>query len=143
MKAVTEFTSVALNKGLSAKTALAAEGKTPEEIEANLGESFKLENPKLKFFVAAIDVAAQNLDKLKRVVVLGLNEGEVAPAKAVKVEEHYYMAEYVTPAYVKPVSDRKGGNRGGKGGDRGGQKSSPWGLSPEEKAAKNKGAAKK
>ncbi len=33
MKSVTEFWNVTLNKGLQARTALTAEGKTPEEIQ--------------------------------------------------------------------------------------------------------------
>jgi hypothetical protein len=142
MKAVTEFPNVILTKGLSAKAALAAEGKTPEEIQQSLGESFKFEGDKLKHLVAAIDVASQNTQNLRRVLVLSLNEGEKAPVKAVKVEEHFYVPEFVVMASTKPHADDRKGGRGGKGG-KGGPKSSPWGLSPEEKAAKNKGGAKK
>lgn len=144
MKAITEFPTFQLVKGLAAKTALTAEGKTPEEIEQNLGESFKLTEPKLKYFVAAIDVAAQNPTDLKRVLVLGLGENETAPAKAVKVDEFYYLPEFAVNREIKlqvgagVKSPRKGG-----GARKDGPKSSPWGLSPEEKAAKNKGAAKK
>jgi len=144
MKSVTEFASFVLTKGLTAKTALVAEGKTPEEIEQSLGESFKLESEKLKHFVAALDVAAQNAQNLRRVLVVGLNEGESAPAKAVKVEEHYYVPEFIlTAAPIKTDAGGKKGGRGGKGGKKDGPKSSPWGLSPEEKALKNKGPAKK
>ena len=142
MKSVTEFPGFVLNKGLAAKAALSAEGKTPEEVQASLGESFKFEEAKLKHFVAALDVAAQNSQNLRRVLVIGLNEGEVAPAKAVKVEEHYYVPEFLILSSAKPeVVDRKA--KGGRGGEkRSGVKTSPWGLSPEEKALKNKGAAK-
>ncbi len=143
MKAVTEFPTFLLVKGLAAKMALSNEGKTPEEIEQSLGESFKFENPKLKHFVAAIDVAAQNQKDLKRVLVLGLGENEVAPAKAIKVDEHYYLPEFIAVLQMKPQSVSKPGHRGGKGKGTGGPKSSPWGLSPEEKAAKNKGAVPK
>jgi hypothetical protein len=143
MKAVTEFPTFILVKGIAAKTALTAESKSPEEIEKSLGESFKFENPKLKYFVAAIDVAAQNQQDLKRVLVLSLNENEVAPPKAVKVEEHHYVPEFIVMAQIKPQSaSHKGGHRGGGPGGKGksgGPKSSPWGLSPEEKAAKGKG----
>lgn len=142
MKAVTEFPNFVLAKGLTAKTALTAEGKTPEEIQTSLGESFKLEAEKVKHFVAAMDIAAQNTTNLRRVLVVSLAENESAPAKAVKVEEHYYIPEFLVMASSKPAEskDGKGGRRGGKG--KGGPKSSPWGLSPEEKAAKNNKAPK-
>ena len=147
MKAVTEFPSYTLTKAVTTKAALTAEGKTPEEIQTSLGESFKLEGDKLKHFVAAVDVAAQNAKDLRRVLVVSLNEGEKAPMKAVKVEEHHYVPEFLVMPSAKPAEgDSKGGRRGGPGGKgkgAGGPKSSPWGLSPEEKAAKNKGGAGK
>ncbi len=139
MKAVTEFPSFVLAKGQTSKTALTAEGKSPEEIQTSLAESFKFEAEKVKHFVAAMDVAAQNLNNLRRVLVVSLAENESAPAKAVKVEEHYYIPEFLIMASSKPT-ETKGGRRGGKG--KGGPKSSPWGLSPEEKAAKNSKAPK-
>lgn len=141
MRAVTEFASFTLTKAIAAKAALTAEGKTAEEIQASLGTSFKLEGEKLTCFVQALDIAAQNPTNLKRVMVVKLNEGEAAPAKATEVEGFHYIAEQiVTAAPKKEVSkDGKFGGRGGK--KQGGPKSSPWGMSPEEKAAKNKKAA--
>ena len=147
MKSITEFNSYNLSKGLEAKTALTGEGKTPEEIQENLGTTFKLEGDKLKHFVNALEVAAQNVDGLSRVLVVTLNEGENAPPKAVKVEESHYVPEFRIQAKttVATKNDVKGGGRGkgGPGGGRGpgggGPKESPWGLSPEQKAAK-KGA---
>lgn len=142
MKAVTEFPGFVLTKALTTKTALAAEGKTPEEISASLGETFKLEGDKLKYFVNAIDVAGQNPKDLRRVMVVSLNEGEAAPAKATQVEEMYYIPEALVLAAAPKAADPKGGRprRGGKGG--GDKKGSPWGLSPEEKAAKKGGGPK-
>jgi hypothetical protein len=136
MKAVTEFPSFTLTKAVQSKSNLVTEGKTPEEIQASIGESFKLEGDKLKYFMNAIDVANTHKENLKRVLVVSLNEGEATPAKAVKVDELYYIPEPLVTA--RPPTDPKKGGRGGhrKGGDR--PKSSPWGLSPEEKAAKNK-----
>jgi hypothetical protein len=145
MKSVTEFASFTLNKGLTAKAALAAEGKSPEEIQTSLGETFKLEGDKLKYFVNALDIASQNQKDLKRVFVVSLAEGENAPAKAVQVEEMHYVPEFFMMAAPAPKTDAKGGRggRGGRGGGRGEKKGgSPWGMTPEEKAAKNKGAAK-
>jgi hypothetical protein len=138
MKSVTEFWSFALLPGMETKKALIAEGKTPEEILAAIGEKHKMEGDKLKHFVNAIDVAAANLEKLSRVLVVSLNEGENPPPKATKVEEHHYIPDFkVDP---KPVvtkkADERGGSKKGKGKGGGGPKESPWGLSPEQKAAK-------
>lgn len=136
MKNITEFATHTLTKGASTKAALAAEGKSAEEIQAGLGESFKFEGDKLKHFVAALDVAAQNSQNLRRILVVTLAEGEKVPPRATQVEEHYYIPELVITAAPKPAGDSKGFK--GKGRGKGGPKSSPWGLSPEEKAAKNK-----
>ena len=145
MKSVTEFASITLNNGLKSQAALAAEGKSAEEVQAGLGEKFKFEGDKLKHFVNALTVASQNATNLKRVVVISLAEGESAPAKAVQVEESHYVPEFlVTAKPAAPAQDAKGG-RGGKGGGRGGKggdkpKGSPWGDAPEVKAAKAKKA---
>lgn len=148
MKNVTEFWNVTLFKGLQAREALTSEGKTPEEIQASLGETFKMEGDKLKHFTNAIEVASQNKDKLHRVLVVTYGEGEAVPAKALKVEEHYYLPAFIKEATPVEPKDEKGGrgkggrpNRGGGGGKGpGGPKSSPWGLTPEELAAKKSGA---
>ncbi len=150
MKSVTEFTNFTLLNAVKAKTALATEGKSPEEIQASLGTTFKMEGDKLKYFCNAVDVAEKNTDKLKRVLVISLGEGEAAPAKAVQVEEMCYLPEFIVDTKFQPPqkadakggrNNRGGGAGGGKGG--GGPKGSPWGLSPEEKALKNKGGAQK
>lgn len=133
MKAVTEFPNYVLNKALAAKAALAAEGKTPEEIQASLGESFKYEGDKLNYFIQAIEVASQNAEGLKRVLVMRLGEGENAPAKAVKVEDIVYVPEGIVLTAYKAPEKSKDGKRGGRG-DK--PKGSPWGLSPEEQAEK-------
>lgn len=143
MKSVTEFPSFKLVKGQQAKTALAAEGKSPEEVSTAIGEQFKLEGDKLKFFIAACEVAAQNADKLARVLVCSLNEGEATPPKATKIEDHVYVPEFMKEA--KPIQMTRTNPKGGpKGGPKkqSGPKESPWGLSPEQKLAK-KNAGKK
>jgi hypothetical protein len=141
MKAITEFPSFTLEKAIQAKAALVAEGKSPEEISTGLGEKFKLEGDKLKHFVNAIEVATSNKENLKRVLVFSLSEGEATPVRAVKIEENVYVPEPLVAPRAPQDSNAKGG-RGGqrRGGGRGGdsKKSSPWGLSPEEKAAKKK-----
>lgn len=146
MKAVTEFSSILLNKAMTTKNSLTAEGKTPEEVQTSLGETYKLEGDKLKYFVTALDVAAQNSKDLKRVMVVSLNEGESVPAKGTKIEEMCYIPEFIMMAPPAPKADAKGGGRGGprRGGKGGGdKKGSPWGMTPEEKAAKGKGSAAK
>jgi len=147
MKAVTEFPAFTLTKAIQTKAAMVAEGKTPEEIQANFAESFKFEGEKLSCFIHSLEVASSNAQNLKRILVVKLNEGETAPAKAVKVEDYHFIPEFLVQANA-PKTDQgsKGGRgrqggRGGKGG--GGPKGSPWGLSPEEKAAKNKKPATK
>jgi hypothetical protein len=144
MKSVTEFASFTLKAGLTAKSALATEGKSPEDVQAGLGEKFKFEGDKLKHFVHALDVAEKNLEDLKRIIVVSLADGEKPQAKAVQVDEHHYVPEFhVTQKISHAKKDSGKGGRGGKGrGGRDGggraEKESPWGLSPEQKAAKNK-----
>ena len=143
MKAVTEFASFTINAAIKAKAALEAEGKSAEEVQASLGTTYKLEGEKLGYFMKALEVAANGPQNLKRVLVMKLNEGETAPAKSVSGEDGIcYVAEtLVEIRKEQPKRDERGGRGGrggkGRGGDRGGkEKSSPWGLSPEEKAAK-------
>lgn len=139
MKSVTEFWNHTLDKGLKLKTELAAAGKTPEEIQQALGEAMKYEGEKLQQFVHALEVASQNTEGLSRVLVVTLAEGESAPPKAVKLgETHHFVPEFKSAP--KPVQNMKtiqksGPDRGG----RKGPKESPWGLSPEQKAAKKAG----
>lgn len=137
MKSVTEFFTHKLLKGLEAKTALANDGKTPEEIQQSLGESFKLEGDKLKYFFNSLEVAEANKESLARILVVSLAEGETIPPKSVKVEEHYYIPEFqkAAPALVLTKAE-KGGSKQNKGKRKDGPKSSPWGISPEEAAAK-------
>lgn len=144
MKSITEFASFTLANGLKAKATLTEGGKTPEEIQTSLGETFKYEGDKLKYFWGALEVAGQNPDKLRRVLVVSLAEGEAAPAKSIKLEETTYVPEFLVETKMVPQKAEAGKfGRGGKGGGNktSGPKSSPWGMSPEEKAAKNKGAA--
>jgi hypothetical protein len=147
MKSVTEFFVHKLAKGLETKTALAAEGKTPEEIEQSLGETFKLEGEKLVIFSRSLDVASKSLDKLLRIRVVTFDEGESVPADAVKMEEHYYLPNYKMTAPTPAASSDKKSGRDGRNRNRtkknDGPKSSPWGESPEEIAAKKSALKKK
>ncbi len=140
MKSITEFQNFTLSKALKTKAALTAEGKSPEEISAGLGEAFKLEGDKLKHFVNALEVAATAGESLKRVMVISLAEGETVPPKATKVDEFHYVTEMLVETKYVPAAktDSKGGRGGGggKGRSAGGPKESPWGMSPEQKAAK-------
>lgn len=150
MKSVTEFWNIHLQKGLKTKADLAAAGKSPEEIQAGLGEAHKYEGDKLKHFINAMEVATQNPDGLSRILVVSLSEGENPPPKAVKIDESHYVPEFQSaprPVNTQKV-DTKGGGKGGRQGGRGGKpggggpKESPWGLSPEQKAAKKAQGAK-
>ncbi len=143
MKSITEFAQPILQKVLAAKAALVTEGKTPEEIDATLGETFKLEGDKLKYIQAAADLVVGKTS-VRRVLVASFAEGETAPSKYQKIEETHYLVETLDttkPAAVAATS-AKGGGRGGPrpGGNKsgGGPKTSPWGASPEEIEAKKK-----
>jgi hypothetical protein len=147
MKSVTEFPVFKLVQVIKTKADLVAAGKTPEEVQQAVGEAYKMEGDKLKHFINAADVASQNMDKLFRVLVVTLAEGETIPAKAAKMEEHYYVPEFQKEAKpvvnkhdLKAAAGRDGGGRGKGRSDK--PKSSPWGISPEEKAAKKAAAAK-
>lgn len=143
MKSITEFAQPVLQKVLAAKTALASEGKSPEEIATSLGETFKLEGDKLKYIQAAADLVVGKTS-VRRVIVTSFAEGETAPAKYQKVEDTHYLVEtleLIKPAAPAAAAPGKGG-RGGprQGGNKGGgaPKTSPWGASPEEIEAKKK-----
>lgn len=122
MKSVTEFANFTLKAGLVKKAALAAEGKSPEETQAGLGEAFKYEGDKLKHFNNALDIAAQHNENLKRVLVLTFAEGEVPPANATKVEEHHYLPEMHTIKNYDPKKPEPKGGRGDKGKGGGGKR---------------------
>lgn len=148
MKAVSEFPAHILTKGIAAKAALLAEGKSEEEISTSLGETFKFKDNRLKYFIAALGVAEANTEKLYRVRLFTFNEGENIPEKATLIEEVYYIPEFfqgLQPA--KPIVTRADARAGGKKDKPRGPKSSPWGMSPEEieekKAASARAAAAK
>lgn len=148
MKSVTEFPQFKLEQGLKAKNDLSTAGKTNEEIATSLGETFKYEGDKLKHFIAAIDVASQNAENLARVLVVSLNEGESVPPKAVQVETFHYVPEFKMAPKAISTAPAKEDAKGGRGAKKGGKdqnrgpKPSPWGISPEEKAAKKAASAK-
>ena len=143
MKSITEFSQPTLQKFLTAKAALATEGKTAEEMMTAIGESMKLEGDKLKFIFAAGDLVAEQ-KAFRRVLVASIAEGEAAPAKYTKVEDNYYLVE--TMDMFKPAAPTAAPTKGGRGGQQrgggkpsgGAPKTSPWGASPEEIAAKKK-----
>lgn len=142
MKSITEFQPTTLQKVLAAKNSLAAEGKSPEEISAAIGETFKYEGDKIKYALAAAELA-KDKSSIRRVLVASFAEGEKPAPNYQQVEDTYYMVEtFNAKPVVKEKADTRGPRRGGgKGGSA--PKGSPWGMSPEEKAAKNKPAAPK
>ena len=143
MKSITEFQPATLQKVLAAKATLAAEGKTAEEISTSIGETFKYEGEKIKYALAAADLA-KDKTAVRRVLVASFAEGETPAPNYQQVEDTYYMVEMFNAKPFVPAekTDVRGGNRRGGGDRKGGPKGSPWGMTPEEKAAKNKPAAK-
>lgn len=142
MKSISEFPSFTLQKISAAKSQLTADGKSPEEVAAAIGESFKLEGDKLRYALASSELV-KDKTAVKRVVIVGFAEGETVPPKYQKVEEDYYLVDLIETRPVAPAAatDKRGGPRRGGGNKPSGPKSSPWGMSPEEKAAKNKPAS--
>ena len=141
MKSITEFQPSTLLKVLAAKTALTAEGKTAEEISAAIGETFKYEGDKIKYALAAAELA-KDKTSIRRVLVATFAEGEKPAPNYQQVEDIYYMVEaFNAKPVVMEKADARGPRRGGDK-NKSGPKSSPWGMSPEEKAAKNKPAVK-
>ena len=137
MKSITEFAQPILNKILTAKTALASEGKTPEEISASLGETFKLEEPKLKYVQAAADLAAGK-ELVRRVLVATFEEGETVPSTYQKVDDTHYCVEVLELNRPAPVAQTHNVRGNFNNRSSGGPKGSPWGASPDEAAAKKK-----
>ncbi len=145
MKSITEFQPTTLQKVLAAKNTLTAEGKTAEEISAAIGETFKYEGDKIKYALAAAELA-KDQTSIRRVLVATFGEGEKPAPQYQQVEDTYYKVETFNAAPVARAEkvDPRNARRGGGGGKReGGPKGSPWGMTPEEKAAKNKPAAPK
>jgi hypothetical protein len=139
MRAVTEFPAHVLIKGLNAKAALLAEGKTPEETQESLGLTFKFEGDKLKYFMNALTCAEANKDGLCHLRVLKFGEGETVPPKAMLIDELHYVPEFPKAPNTKIATKHDKKDKGPKKGR--GEKESPWGLSPEQKAAKKAGGA--
>lgn len=136
MKSITEFPLSTLQKVLAVKTALTTEGKSAEEISAAIGETFKYEGDKITYALAAADLAAGKT-AVRRVLVASFAEGEPPAAKYQNIDGHFYCVEsFEAKPYVAPAkTDARGGKKGGR---RDGPKGSPWGMSPEELAQKNK-----
>jgi hypothetical protein len=119
MKAVTEFNNMLLARAMKSKATLAAAGKTPEEIQAELQETFKFEGDKLTHFMAALEVVGDKTDGLKRVMVMTAAEGEIIPSKAQLIGTHYYIPEMLVTQQAPPKKDDRKGGRGGKGKGKG------------------------
>lgn len=145
MKSITEFQPTTLQKVLAAKNSLTAEGKSPEEISAAIGETFKYEGDKIKYALAAADLA-KDQTSIRRVLVATFAEGEKPAPQYQQIEDTYYKVETFSAAPVAKAEkvDPRNARRGGGGKQQGGgPKGSPWGMTPEEKAAKNKPQAPK
>ncbi len=125
MKTLTEFDAFRLKNALNTKKELTAAGKTAEELSAALGEALKLEGDKLTVFLAALEIAEERPEGLKRVVVFAVEEGKSAPKGALLRGDKNFLAEFFAPpasAQKRFDSDDRGGRdgkRGGKGGGKG------------------------
>jgi hypothetical protein len=126
MKTITEFFGPSLAAALTKDKELAASGKTQEELpparEQLFSELTRFEGEKLKHFMAALEAIASKPERVKRVVVWQVNEGEKAPKAALSREGFVYLVEYFPHAHgaAQPLKnqdedrrDRKG-RRGGR-----------------------------
>lgn len=133
MRTLTEFTGMQLKNGFAKLQELATAGKSAEELNQGMGEAFKYEGDKLKWFLFAIEVATGKFEGLKRVLVHQLAEGENAPTGAVQKEAWHLVAEgFVAPS--KPLPEERGARGGrdgkGRGGKRGGGRDGGKGRGP-------------
>lgn len=134
MKTITEFSGFALKEALAKKTALLAEGKSEEEVQAAINEILKLDETKVSFYKNAVDMTASRMDRVKRVVVATkATEGEKVPEAFMEREGHFYLVEFFpapqtrggkkeeTTSYHDDFArGRTGGGRGRGGPGRGG-----------------------
>lgn len=117
MKTITEFPGFLLTNALKAKLELISSGKTDEEAGASLGETYKYEGDKLKFFLNSITVISEKTEKLRRVIVVQLAENENGPAGGKKIDEQMYLAEYyqaITKSTEEPEKNSSKRNRNNK-----------------------------
>jgi len=121
MKTITEFFGMHLNNALKMSRELAVAGKNPEEVQAALGESLKVQGDKLKLLTTTLDVIKDRAEGLKRVVVLTLDEKEKVPANTEKRDEYYYLFEYF-PGAANDRKKRRDGFRDRDGDSRGKRK---------------------
>jgi len=137
MRSVTEFPVHKLNLAFTKRSELLTAGKSPEEIATEMGTAFKLEGDKLKYFLAAIDVAQENTANLARILVVQFAEGESVSPKAKKFEDFYCLPEFAKDpkAPVMKAEVIRGG-AGKRNDKKGGPKESPYGLSTDQKAEK-------
>ena len=127
VKTLTEFAVSTLKNAAQVQKDLLAGGKTTEELPAALGEALKVEGDKLTRLQAALEVAGDKFNDLKRVIVFTIAEGEKTPTGAQQKGENWFVAEYFAPMNAKkgqPEKDAKGrgprDGKKGKGGGRGG-----------------------
>jgi len=107
---------------LDKRAALVAEGKTPEEVIAALGEAYKYEGDKLKYFTTVLDQAGQKVAGIKRVLIVQLAENEAAPAGVVLAEGFGMQAEFFPQKQAPQRNDRDHDDRGPRGrGGKGGK----------------------
>ncbi len=94
MKTITEFSGFQIAEAIQKQNVLKAAQKTPEEIQKEVAEVYKLENEKLTYFLSAMEVANGKSNHLKRVVIWTLNEGEKPPEGWIEKDGKYYVSEY-------------------------------------------------
>lgn len=124
MKTMTEFVGSHLARWNQEIAALVAQNKTPEEIDAWLTETQKLEGDKLGVLKTALTIQKERAEGLKRVIFMTKTEEEKLPEGVYQKNEHYYRLEFFPAAAGASTKGRadnsRGGRRDGRGNSRGG-----------------------
>ena len=135
MKTITEFSGFtlreAIQKSKDIRDALGTEGRSAEELstahqetlQSFLTEKFKLEGERLAHFLRAMEVAQakpRDLENLKRVVVLGISEGEKIPGTIQVRDSFGFNSEYLASLKpARPQDRRSAGSKHDKGKAKG------------------------
>ena len=126
MKTITEFVGALLNSAQLKDKELTASGKSAEELPAAreqvMTELTRYEGEKLKHFLAALEAVGNKTERLKRVVVWQVTEGEKGPKAALSRDGFSYIVEhYPHPHGTRAAAPREDEGRGDRRGRRGGK----------------------
>ncbi len=138
MRTVTEFPGVVLRQVIGARSTIVAAGTTAdEEIQAKLGEQFKVDGERLTHLLKAVSLTTEKADSIARVRVFAGEDETKMPKGVHKEGEFYYLVEFV-PVPVKAEKHDRSKDRDGKGkGKHGGKKGGRGGRDGNDRGGRN------